>query len=416
MPRRAAGARASSLNASDEERTVGTDMTLVRTLGCAALTVLALGACSDPVGPECACGAGQFCCLGTCQPLGTTCGAIDGGATDGHVADGGGLDGGFDAGGPVCASPCNVGYECIEWADFSTGASHADCLPPGSVACDPSASPPRCDGATRVVCDPYGGFPESGPPGLERREDCRGEFGPSASCALAPDATGQCTGTSCDPATYASRCDAARADVMLSCDATRGLVRFTTCLPEWRCLANEWTVATGGATCIPRIAVPTDGTATSEWTPLACDGTDAIHVEQYGYEWSERCRTGEACFTFPPAVGGAPARCLPASTRTCDPATFVPTCDAAATSEQQCVLGVVTPRYCGIGLVSGSIPSACDETLGACVPTGSCSPTGYTPRCTADGRFRLTCNTDWVRELAERCACTTGPTGGAVCG
>ena len=399
-------------------------MTSPRHLGPVLLAVLlvtpavGLAACGDSAPAGCACAATQYCCLGACQALGTVCGRGDGGAGgDGQVVppDGGGFDAASDAGGPVCAAPCNEGYECAEWTDPSTGATHTDCLPPGSVACDPMTDTAHCDGAAIVSCRVNGFFPEVGPPGFEDRYECTSLYGPTASCEVAAG-TASCTGAACDPATFAGRCDTASDDVILSCDA-RHFVRHDTCLPEWRCLVNEWTVAdAGGATCIPRIAVPTGGTATSARMALACDGADAIHVEQYGYEWSERCRSGEACFTFPASVGGAPARCLPASTRTCDPATFDSSCDAPATSEQQCVLGVVTPRYCGVALVSGSIPSACDDATGACVPTDFCPPTGYTPRCTADGRFRITCNMAWAREIAERCPCTTDAGGMAVCG
>jgi hypothetical protein len=380
---------------------------------------------------SCECAASEFCCLGTCLPLGSTCPPVgDGSVGDGAVGDGAVGDASVDAPAIDCGArplpsggsatsasrcmgeavwyctgtptACNAGYHCVEWLDSSVGQFRAGCVGSDLVPCDPEAGN-TCEGtSTLLVCSPAIGDPRGTPPGLAVAVDCTDENGPDSSCL--PDATGaRCTTSSCDPIGFLSRCVG---DDRFSTCTPEGTTRYQLCGPDRSCLANDLTAPS--ATCIPRGAAMST-TRSAESTVLGCTGT-ALFIAQWGYEWGESCGSGQVC-----RGAGSSARCVPEGAVPCDTGTFAPSCSDPIT-ETRCVDGYTADWYCGIGLLSGSVPSACDATTGACVPTEGCGG----PRaehCDPTGRFRIHCEDALGRQVAEPCAsCRVDGTGAVLCG
>lgn len=224
-------------------------------------------------------------------------------------------------------------------------------------------------------------------------------FGPSATCVTDGDGA-HCSAEACDPAAHVAACTG---DTFTTC--TDGTLRLSTCADGLQCLVNDLTAP--GATCIPRGARES-AVRSAELQVIGCTG-EALLVAQYGYEWGEACDGGWVCRTTT-----AGSRCADPAAATCDEASFVPSC-ADGIQENRCVLGLVTPWYCGIGLLSGSVPSACDPESGACVPTTFCGGP-HVDRCDDTRRYRLHCDDTHGREVASPCAGCTDAPGGATCG
>ncbi|MFO0548647.1 MAG: hypothetical protein U0271_09680 [Polyangiaceae bacterium] len=182
--------------------------------------VLLLPACGDdaanPAG-ECtpACEAGEFCCLGTCQAVGTVCGDSTGGAPAGGAGGAGGaVAGGGGAGGApdpcalhdgatsvvtACAADgsvtycqqgesdtCNPGYVCVEWVDPETHVLDAYCPMMGETEiCDPDVDHGTCQGNSAHPCLGVVG-PNSPPtsPGHYETFDCVALNGAGSTCSI----------------------------------------------------------------------------------------------------------------------------------------------------------------------------------------------------------------------------------------
>src|SRR5262245_54286420 len=133
----------------------------------AALLALLAAGCGAPPPGACVCATTEFCCLGACLPLGSTCPPTDGGPPldapappdcEPRPVPGGGAasssarcrDGGvwWCTGAPT---PCNEGYECAEWLDPSGTIYRAGCIEAGRAVCDPSLGD-ACDGGDLLLC------------------------------------------------------------------------------------------------------------------------------------------------------------------------------------------------------------------------------------------------------------------------
>ena len=392
--------RSASPRTYDGSVTTSLPRTLALTL---LLALTAAPSCSDPPGEACDCGDGEFCCLDRCLPLGSVCGGVDG-AVDEHdaevTADAAGLDAGGDAG-PGCQLSCNPGYWCVGWTAPESGAYTEYCVDEGRSPCDP-AEPPRCEGNTRIECQPQ--QREDAPPGLTLANDCAQLIGPDSTCREA-DGGAECSGTPCDADAFVSRCEG---DGFLWCDPARGLVRLQPCFDDQYTCREVALEGCAGPTCIPRVAIEA-GDATCERVGLSCDG-EALRLQQFGWEWSEQCFAPalERCFELTADDGGP--QCLSRDTVLCDPDAYAAECIDDAMAERTCEHHsdpgpwVVTETACG---AIGGLPSACDEQTGRCYPTQPCYLPEFYPQCSPDGRFLIQCIDE--QEIAEPCAC-----GGAV--
>ena len=381
----------------------------------------------------CECASSEFCCVGTCLPLGSRCPPVPDGMRDvGATADafvdppvdaaavvncgprpipGGGSAGSASrcmgtAGWYCTGAPtaCNAGYHCVEWLDTGVNQFRAGCIDTHQVPCLPDDGNTCSDATTLLQCDASLQNPMFSPPGLGVPVDCVARYGADSICMT--DETGaHCTTTACDPSTFVATCMAE--DRFSTCAA--GTVGGQVCASSRTCLANDLTAPS--ATCIPRGAA-TSATRSAERTVLGCTGT-ALFIAQYGYEWGETCGSGQVC-----RGAGSSARCVAADAVPCDPATFVSSC-ADAIREMRCGSdGHTALAYCGLGFLSGSIPSACDATTGRCVPRGFCSPgpTFDDSHCDPTGRFALRCNEEWLTTIAEPCAgCEVDASGALLC-
>lgn len=356
-----------------------------------ALVALAHAACSTTAsaGATAPCGGGcssaQFCCVDTCLPFGSTCGATDGGL---GVDDGGGAgDASVDpcslhAGaaridracasrgvidcGPRTTASCNPGYVCTEWIDPG-GTLEADCVDPSEAAvCDPARDTSRCEGTIAKTCQPSAQAPSPNqvhPPGWWLAQDCPKTWAPDATCAV--DATGHpyCASPSdvaCDPDTFEETCQS-------RCQPggpAKGVVRPKTCPADQQCVKNAFT---GRFTaCVPASAVPSASPLPGGAGYLRCESDTVIRVEQAGYEWDATCgkETGDLsglstrCYDPP---GPAPAECIDPSYELCDPAVAQASCVDASHR-----------RYCTGGyyfdVASCLTNEHCDATTSACVP------------------------------------------------
>ena len=369
-------------------------------LGIASLG-LTLAACGGDRGARtasCECGAGSFCCLDRCLPLGSVCGDADAGASDGPVIA-------PDGEGPaMCDRECNDGYECRAWSD-STGASGTWCFAPGEIACDLSdaGATTRCDGTTSLIsCSPTP-WGTDGPRGLGARIDCVAHYGPTSTC-VPSDEGATCTRETCDPATFPPRCEGAM--VTVRCEG--GSVLYQSCGASTHCLDNALTQMSGGVFCLPDSAEASSRPGTVEEELLECVG-DAVRVQQYGYEWVHSCGLGNVC------TSTDRVRCEGPGTERCDPATFTPSCGADGQSERICSGDSVYVNACGWG-AAPHLAAACDPLDGHCIPSEPCGGT-IAPYCIRDGRFRMVCYPSIGLALAEACpgGCHVDTTGAAIC-
>lgn len=194
-------------------------MTAKTARGVLCLWILLAAACSDDTAvPDgsCApaCGAEQFCCVGTCQALGTVCGDAAGGGigAGGGGAGGGASEGGAGGAADPCAlhdgatavvtacqgdgtilycqlgetDTCNPGYVCVEWVDPETHVLDAYCPMTGETAiCDPDFDSGTCQGDVAHAC--LGSVGPNDPPtapGHFQDFDCVMLYGAGSTCMI----------------------------------------------------------------------------------------------------------------------------------------------------------------------------------------------------------------------------------------
>lgn len=289
------------------------------------------------------------------------------------------------------SQPCVAGSVCREWFDRNGNQYYAGCTAIDLIPCDPEETVPRCEGSTEVNCDRSVQDPTLAPPGSLRTSDCAKTVSPTSTCFV-EDGSTQCTATACHPESYVATC---RADDSYYDCASDSRLYLEHCPAEQFCVVNDLT--DGRAVCIVDGATPTSITQNGL---VACDGELQV-VVAYGYQYLAPCGGTLVC-----RVGNAGPECVPADAASCNEATFVSVCVGPSLRTACTSSGFTSTTYCGPGTFGGtgmpSIPSACDETTGTCVPTASCNPGIDVEVCDPSHRYRLRC-TEFAEQVAEIC-------------
>lgn len=398
----------------------------------------------SPSDSGCACATTEFCCLGSCLPLGTACHPIPGGNLDGAVADlrgsgavdakpavdakSGGdctprptpggematvvarcLDGGTVA---SCADgdsyKCNQPYMCQEWLDKEGSRYYAGCVT--FTPCDPD-EPPHCEGSVETQCSrELNTNIMFSPAGRLFASDCHTRFGPDSTCYVENDTT-RCTYTPCNP--EIDVVDTCHDDDSYEACGSDGKLRFGACGGTSFCVTNE--LSQGKAVCIPDVAVPSSST---ENGVIACDG-DLQVIAAYGYEYRQACGGPDTKIC---RVGGVGPVCAHVDAEPCDPDTFVQTC-AGPSTYTGCspFQGFTFGSSCIAQEGFTTIELPCDETTGRCVNwQGPCVDAAYA-RCDDSHRYALRCapwefmGSQGFMPYAEICnGCVDAPNGGSV--
>ena len=431
------------------------------------LALFALASCTSAAADPCGtCAEGAFCCLTTCQALGTVCGTDDAArgdaattlpdaALDASIDAPLALDASFDpcatdGGATPIASACvpsipgslipdpgvlhcsdgstdacgNLGH-CVDWTD-AAGARHGVCAGHDQTStCDPAHDTWECVGSVERACvaNPPSANIGDAPPGWWGESDCRPHWSADATCALGTDGVARCTSPTdvpCDPSTFVIACDQACMDAPGT--AMGGVIRPFCTGAHAMCVST--TLTTEGVTCVPIGATPSTQPATTSEVGLACEPGGGIRMEAFGYEWSQACEPAyhvvggtltsvpTTCWRIPDGSG---AYCLAPEQVTCTSETVAATC-ADGTHSTQCDHWLQTTRDCSTSGISASI---CDPATGMCA---------FTPPCHLGWPFTETCagpDHKWtigdcsrgVATLAPCTGCHASPTGdGVVCG
>jgi hypothetical protein len=392
--------------------------------------VFLLVGCPSNRGDDCGgCAEDEFCCLGVCTKLGERCGAQDAGSADSagdqdveeHDATtkpcapptpGAIVESGCDGDDVITCSTgavkhrCNKGYSCTPWLDPKTGSWIATCLSSGTDPCDPSM-PDRCEQQTMVRCIKV--IAPNHPPGQLSRVDCEQKLAPGATCVL-EDGNARCHLEGVPPCTvgqFTITCVSA-SERSICVD---GYQIARDCGTDLGCFeTGPW-----GALCLPASATKSFKPATGSQRGLHCVDTKHLRVQQYGYEWTKRCKDktvigGPSIKTVCYDATGE-ARCEAVGTQHCDPKIFTASCSPDLTTSTSCQGDVVYEQTCR----HSAKPGICDPATGRCVKVQACTPGDTNLRCVADGQWKTICGLSGVEEVVP-CKDCDDSSGFAVCG
>ena len=243
--------------------------------------------------PRCEGGVYVACSVATTR---TTC------ADEGHALL---CSGGYPhAPGYTYTIPCESfgeGYSC------AMGTTESGCVPPGTVACDPSMPSSECseDGSAIVRCSD----------GLQLTIPCEDRMAGSV-CDLGPGDEPVCVpegAPRCDPRTFHGSCLGER--TIEWCDTITYHAGLYGCEAGTRCRVSEL----GFAACVPDEALSCDP-ETHE--PRCLDASRLARCDNRGFESSVDCRpAGPAARCIP----DVPARC--GDEAICDVATYAARCE-----------------------------------------------------------------------------------------
>ena len=352
-------------------------------LVCLALvSMFAFAACGDAPSACKGCSAEQYCCVGSCQALGTVCGAGDAGsgdlpdASDPCAAHGGATSVTFAcAGSSYIACPdkastsCNTGYACTEWVDGSS-ALQATCVDPSQVTvCDPNTSKARCMGTSTVFCNanpPQTQKAGPTPPGWLSSSDCTKTWGADAICQLDGKGTPYCSSPGdvpCDPNTFVPTCDE-----LCTPQGAHSAQHPFSCASGAKCVQSA---ACTNPTCVPASATTSAHAATIAAVYLDCPNDTTVHLEQCGVEWTTSCASlslGSTTECYAPTTDVV--ACISTTDVKCNPANDKPSCIDMHTLKmctgswgfgtQSCLTNMVCKKgVCCDPLASGNQPYAC---------------------------------------------------------
>lgn len=303
----------------------------------------------------------------------------------------------------------------------------ATCFEDGAGACTESDPVSRCEGDTLVFCNPNIHYPTWGPPYLENRASCPVLHGPDAVCVSDGAAGPRCdipTAPPCEASTYRVECTSDLGGVLYC--GTLGRVATLACDPGQRCLDNATTRAAGGVYCIPTDATTSTHGPSELPSYLRCESSSRIHVEQYGYEWTETCDPtlvfvsdghggfreeyrDRVCY-----AGAGGVRCEIVGTEHCDPASYPTVCGDDGMSSRSCAVDVVNTERCNVF----GLDYPCDPSTGRCAATEPCNPRfPFTSRCVLGGAYHTVCHPDVGMAIPEPCpSCTEVGGGVTTCG
>lgn len=279
--------------------------------------------------------------------------------------------------------PCGAGQTCLDLVDQASGTRLSECLPADSIGCDPAWFRSACLAPdTMLACVAPATYPHTGHTAqvlCAEGETCRLD-GDRGVCLPDDEPPGPDPET-CDPALYPGGC---RDGAPLACVAG-AIVAAAPCAAPTACQVGPF-----GALCVAAEAMVCDPAL----TPLVCDGAVVTGCDSTtGFTFRQECPEGQTCRPTPEG-----AVCSTVPTGGCDPLTYESHCPGETTRQFCTPFGDEVTETCPGNRVcrTGALGAVCVQPSAQ-----ACDPATFVPRCNA--QFIVECDPRTAFTLQRPC-------------